>query len=260
MRFRTSDKKTISKFKKEGVEVHVNRIAFEGNSIRYVSRLQEHKTLVLFIHGAPGSGDAFYDYLSDSVLASKADIITMDRLGYGYSEFGQAETSIKRQTESVKTIINTYSYERVILVGHSYGGPIALRLAIEYPEMLKGMVLIAPALDPEHEKILGIAHLGRFRATRWLAPASFKVATDEKFTHVDELQKLDSLDFSQIKTPIVHIHGTKDKLVPFENLAYAESKIASELFKKVIIEDENHFIPWTQQELVTQEIIRLIEP
>ncbi len=261
MRFRTSDKKTFKRFHEEGIAVQVETIPFDGKGLRCVSRKGAKNTsLVLFIHGAPGSGDAFYDYLSDSALASNADLMTVDRLGYGYSDFGKPELSIERHVQSIKSILQTQAYKNIILVGHSYGGPIALRYAIEYPNDIKGVLLIAPAIDPDHEKIMSVAHLGRFAPTRWLAPATFRVATDEKFSHVQELRKLDSLDFNQIVVPIVHMHGKKDDLVPFENLAYAQAKIPSKHFKKIVLDNENHFIPWTQHELVTKELLQLLEP
>jgi pimeloyl-ACP methyl ester carboxylesterase len=261
MRFRTSNKKTFKRFHEEGIAIQIDTVLFNSKNIRCVSRKEQTNTsLVLFIHGAPGSGDAFYDYLSDSVLASHADLMTMDRLGYGYSDFGNPELSIEQQALSIRAILQTQQYEKIILVGHSYGGPIALRYAIDFPNEVNAVLLIAPAVDPENEKIMTIAHLGRYRSTRWLAPATLRVATDEKFSHVRELQKLDSLDFERITVPIVHIHGKKDALVPFKNMAYAESKVPSSLFKKVVLENETHFIPWTQHQLVTKEILELLEP
>ena len=54
-----------------------------------------------------------------------------------------------------------------------------------------------------------------------------------------------------------HFHGRKDKLVPFENLSYAKQHFSNCEFKEVIFEEENHFIPWTQQDTITATLLKL---
>jgi pimeloyl-ACP methyl ester carboxylesterase len=60
--------------------------------------------------------------------------------------------------------------------------------------------------------------------------------------------------------PVSLIHGTKDVLVPFENLNYAREKLTrSDTVLIKIFEGENHFIPWTKKKEIVSELVRLID-
>ena len=61
--------------------------------------------LLVFIHGAPGSWADFEKYLQDSELLDKYRMISIDRLGYGSSQYGQPVTAIHDQSESIQALI-----------------------------------------------------------------------------------------------------------------------------------------------------------
>ncbi|MFK7900144.1 MAG: alpha/beta fold hydrolase [Cyclobacteriaceae bacterium] len=93
--FRTSDKSALKAYKKKGIELKIHHKPFQSIPIRYLEtgETTDDAPLILFLHGAPGSSNAFDTYLQDSVLLSKATLVSVDRLGYGYSNYGKAETS-----------------------------------------------------------------------------------------------------------------------------------------------------------------------
>ncbi len=45
--------------------------------------------LVVLVHGTPGSSNGFMDYLADSLLPEKAQLIALDRPGFGDSDYGK---------------------------------------------------------------------------------------------------------------------------------------------------------------------------
>lgn len=258
MSFRYSDKKLISLFKNEDLKPVIKYHEFENHSLRYLELITNpHLPYVVFIHGAPGSSADYLEYFRDEELYSKVNIISVDRLGYGYSNFGNAQISIHKQAEAIQSIINkTHKSDDIILVGHSYGGPIVIKMAMEYPNAYKSLLLLAPALDPSHEKEFKIGQLAMINPTRWLTPPALRVAADEKFSHVDELNKMVTL-YNQIKVPVVHAHGTKDSLVPYENLAFSERKIDTDLFNPISLDDADHFLPWSHHDLIVDTIIQM---
>lgn len=77
-----------------------------------------------------GSSADFYNYLLDTDLQQQANLISIDHLGYGYSNFGKAETSLKKQADFVNYVTAKYKDNAVILVGWSFGGPIICKAAI----------------------------------------------------------------------------------------------------------------------------------
>lgn len=245
-------------FKNAEVQPVVNYLNIGELNIRYLELVRD-STLpyVVFIHGAPGSLSDYEAYFKDKKLYSKLNLLSIDRPGYGYSNFGNSETSIKRQSKTIHSAIEKICQNnQVIIVGHSYGGPIALRMAIDYPSAYKGLILLAPALDPENEKVIKLARIPMIQPFRWLTPPALKVAADEKNTHIEELQKMLGY-YDQLKIPVCHIHGDEDSLVPYENLDFSIKHIPTEILETVTLEDADHFLPWSHHRLVVDKIIEM---
>lgn len=261
MSFRTKDKKVYDYFQEKAISVKIHRKQFENRTIRYLEASkdtnQHKKTALIFVHGAPGSSDNYHKYLADQTLLSEATLISIDRLGYGYSDYGKSEISIAKQAEQVKFVIDQYNMDKVILVGHSYGGPVVGKCAIDYPENLAAIVMLAPVNDPYNEKIFWFSHFARWKLTKWLLPKSLKVAGDEKFSHKAELAKM-SKQWSSIRLPVVHIHGRKDKIAPPINLDFSINNIDSNYLRVIDLEDTNHFIPWSDYGLVKKVLLELL--
>jgi len=212
---------------------------------------------IVFIHGAPGSLADYLKYFKDDELLKKVNLFSVDRIGYGHSGFGKSETSIKVQGEAINSIIeNECKNKNIILVGHSYGGPIAIQMAMEFAAKYKGIILLAPALDPDNEKEIKLAQLPMYQPIRWLTPPALRVAADEKNSHVEELRKM--LDnYNSIQIPVWHIHGTSDSLVPHENLEFSKRKISSHLLNAISLKKVDHFLPWSHYNLVVEKILKM---
>lgn len=261
MTLRLTDKKIQKHFADKNIPVQIHHQTFQDRSLRYVETglgKSIDQPLIIFVHGAPGSSDAFFDYLSDSLLLSKARLISVDRPGYGYSEYGKAETSISNQAAAIHFIVNQYQTSKVILVGHSFGGPIVGKCAIDHPEKIDQLLFLAPVNDPNSEKIFWFSHFGKWKLTRWILSKSLKVAADEKFSHIEELKKMES-EWSQIKIPVTHMHGGKDNLAPIANIDFSKKHIAPELLKIVEWPKGNHFIPWNHFAEVREELLLCLD-
>ncbi|NJM26321.1 MAG: alpha/beta hydrolase [Bacteroidia bacterium] len=94
--------------------------------------------VVIFVHGSPGSLDAFIHFLTDSILLQRAVLVSVDRPGFGQSNFGVAEPSLHQQGELLMPLLNRYKKENksIFLVGHSLGGPLIARMAIDHPDLV----------------------------------------------------------------------------------------------------------------------------
>jgi len=256
--FRESDRKVLREFKKTTIKPEIYRENYQGKTMRYISTKPINNSLptLLFIHGAPGSAGNYFRYLKDKDLSQKANLITLDRLGYGYSDFGNAETSLEKQAESIYAIAEKHKLNNLILVGWSYGVPIAAKMAYKYSEV-KHSVLVAGAISPEDEKFFGIAKMAQWKLTKWMVPKSLRIADKEKMTHVEELTNMLS-DWNKIKTPITYYHGTKDKLVPYKNMAFITSKVNDSLLKAVTLNEANHFILFKNYDIVKKELLEVL--
>ena len=261
MTFRDTDAKVERYFAKKEQPIQIRRISFANRQIRIVETKnikQDSLPLVIFVHGAPGSAKDFQRYLTDSVLLTKARMITFDRPGYGYSGYGQAITDIGQQAAAVEAIANDVQPARLILVGHSYGGPIVGRYAMDYPNQASAIMMLAPVIDPESEKIFWYANFAKWRATRWMLSKAWQVSGDEKFAHPGELQKM-TAGWSSIDIPVVHLHGKRDRqLAPYGNVTFSEKRIHSDILKLLIMEKAGHVIHFTRYDVVQKELLELL--
>ena len=256
--FHTEDQKAGRYFEKREVPAHIRYLDFHGTPSRYIEcGLDHEKKLVVFVHGAPGSSNNFFSYLADSALLQRARLVAIDNLGYGNSGSGKAETSIAVQAEQVRQVVEQYQADTVILLGHSYGGPIVAKCAMDFPEKLTAIVMLAPVNDPDNEPIFWYSHFGRWKATRWMLPAALKVAADEKFSHAEALAAIAG-GWKTISIPVVHIHGRKDGLAPLSNMAFSEKNIPPQYLNLIYMENTGHLIPWTDYEIVRETLLGLL--
>lgn len=254
-----SETKLTDYFKTKKMKPTSATYSINGRSVFYTSIGSDTLPMVMFVHGAPGSWTDYVKYFGDENLVSKAHLVAVDRPGYGNSGLGNAVTSIEEQAEMLKPLLAlNKSHQPIILLGHSYGGPIAARIAMDFPDQIKAMILLAPAIDPDNEKMFWVNKPASWKAVQYILPAMMLTAQKEKETHASELRKMEN-DWGKITASTIYMYGDKDGLVPPVNVEYAKKKITNAPLEVIEFHNENHFIPWTQQDSVTRVILRYIE-
>lgn len=251
--FRMSDEEAKSELLDHGVNVIFKDLKVEGQNIHYVYTAQSKNTLAIFVHGSPGSWNAFIDFFKTDSLLKDMDILAMDRPGFGNSDYGHAEPSLEKQASYLNKVANNFSHPRKILIGHSLGGAIIARMAVTQPKSYDGLIFVAASIDPDMEKDEWYRRAIDSRVGGWLTPKDFEVSNDEILPLKKELESMKPL-WREIMIPSIVIHGTKDSLVPVENVDFAIAMLKDSLTKIQLIEGANHFIPWTHPE----EIIKAI--
>lgn len=111
-------------------------------SVAYADLGSGENTIIL-IHGL-ASNAGFWRY-NTSELAKNNRVIVIDLPGYGKSQKGDYPYTLGFYAETVKNLITTLKLKNVTLVGHSMGGQISIIFALKYPELIKKLVLAAPA-------------------------------------------------------------------------------------------------------------------
>jgi pimeloyl-ACP methyl ester carboxylesterase len=100
---------------------------------------------VILIHGA-FIADTFRPLLVEPSLASGYRLILYHRRGYGGSSHDSGPLSIAQESADCQGLLRHLDVERAHLVGHSYGGVVALQLALDAPELARSLALLEPAL------------------------------------------------------------------------------------------------------------------
>ncbi|MGD9893084.1 MAG: alpha/beta fold hydrolase, partial [Dehalococcoidia bacterium] len=100
---------------------------------------------VLLVHGAL-IADAFAPLLAESALTERYRLIQYHRQGYAGSSRVDRPVSIEQQTADARAVLRHVGVERAHIAGHSYGGVIALQLALDAPEVVQSLVLLEAGL------------------------------------------------------------------------------------------------------------------
>ena len=99
---------------------------------------------LVLIHGLGGQCCHFTYGVVDQ-LASHFRVIAVDRPGSGYStRNADTSASLETQAKNIVALIDALQLERPFVVGHSLGGAVALALALNHPQRIAGLALIAP--------------------------------------------------------------------------------------------------------------------
>jgi pimeloyl-ACP methyl ester carboxylesterase len=106
---------------------------------------------IVILHGLGGQMGNFTYALLER-LTDEFRVILMDRPGSGYSNRAPGATGrLTEQAATVAEFIRKLGLEQPLLVGHSLGGAIALGVALDHPEVVKGLALVAPVTHlPKH--------------------------------------------------------------------------------------------------------------
>ena len=253
-----SDKKARQYFEEKDLDLRIKKIEVENHQIHYADIGDEQLPAVIFFHGAPGGWNAFIDFMSNPALLQVTRMISVDRPGYGYSGYGDPITSLQRQCELLKPILEEVRDQKTILVGHSLGGPIVARLAMEYPDLVNGLIMVGPSIDPEMEKDEWYRYIFRSALGRLLLPGSFWSTNEEIFFLKEELAAMLPM-WQKIKMPVIVIQGTEDTLVPKENAFFAQKMIDSNYLDIWLEAGVNHFIPWNRPDLIEKAILKQLD-
>lgn len=118
-------------------------VSVDGVKVRVLERPGREPAVVL-VHGLPGTAN---DWDAVTKLLPGRRTIAFDRPGFGYSDGGYF--AFDRQLEILANLLHQVGTYRPILVGHSYGGTVALGFAAKHPEAVRGLVLVDAAAAGE---------------------------------------------------------------------------------------------------------------
>lgn len=259
LQWRNSDEEISQKFNDLDIVTEISYFKVDSLDIdvRIQSVPSEGKETfnLVFLHGSPSSLSAWDGYLVSDSLRQITTMHAIDRPGYGYSNFGDEITSINTQSVIISAVIDDKKLKNVIVIGSSYGGPVAARVGF-LNNRVKAAVMMSPAIDPTIEKDIWASRFTQWKLTRWLVPTGYRVAGDEKKVHAKELELIEK-DWKDITIPVVHIHGDIDDLVPYENVDFSTKNFQD--IKIVTIPEKGHEIAWKFSNLMIPHLLELME-
>jgi len=232
-----------------------------GRQMHYV-KTGKGSQLIVFVHGSPGSWDAFAEYLANEELATNARLVSVDRFGFGLSEPEKPEPSLFEQCEFISKIVKLETQlsnvKSAILVGHSFGGPVVACVAAKNPSIVSQIIFLAASLDPELEKISWYQDVGNWYLIRAILPRALDHSNQEILPLKRELEELKS-ELVKIRADIIALHGNDDSLVPYGNVKFIETNFFHLKPAIFTLENEGHFFIWGRADFVIKILRELTE-
>jgi pimeloyl-ACP methyl ester carboxylesterase len=122
----------------------------DGERIHYVDTGGTGPAVVM-IHGL-GGNLLHFDYALAGCLAGEFRLILVDRPGSGYSSRAAgADATLTAQAAAIARLIGALGLKRPLVVGHSLGGAVSLALALDHPDCVGGLALVAPLTQTQEE-------------------------------------------------------------------------------------------------------------
>jgi 3-oxoadipate enol-lactonase len=192
----------------------------DGFEIRYLEA--GHGTPLVCFHGAGGLRLSH----AHELLAERHRVIAFETPGFGGSPVNQRSKSMMELAATMGAAITALNLERFSLWGISFGGKLALSLAVQAPERLDALVLAAPAAIrrgsaplPRGPQILELlyAHPERRLDKTPLAPeveAQQRELVERLIGPPRDAELEDAM--RELRVPTLVLFGTEDRLTPPE--------------------------------------------
>ena len=108
---------------------------------------------VLLLHGL-GCDHTTWEPVIDT-LAKRYTVIAPDLLGHGLSDKPRADYSVGGYANGMRDLLTVLGIDKVTVVGHSFGGGVAMQFAYQFPERTERMMLVGSGgLGPEVSRFI----------------------------------------------------------------------------------------------------------
>jgi pimeloyl-ACP methyl ester carboxylesterase len=197
-------------------------------------------------------------------------VYTLDLPGHGQSGRGGCKT-IECYADTVVAFLKAVDVDQAVVVGHSMGGAIAQKLALQHPGWVSALGLVgtgarlrvAPAIlesirdDLEHAVDL----ITRYAWASDADPSLMELGRDDlRNTGADVLlddflacDRFDVMDrLGEIEVPVLVVNGTADRLTPTKYARFLAEHIAGA--RLVVVEGAGHMVMLERPEEVAEAV------
>jgi pimeloyl-ACP methyl ester carboxylesterase len=121
-------------------EPEVRYLTIHGHRRAYVKA--GRGPAVLLLHGLGCDHTTWKPIIA--ALSRRYTVIAPDLLGHGKSDKPRADYSVAGYANGMRDLLTVLGIDKVTVVGHSFGGGIAMQFAYQFPERTERMILVAP--------------------------------------------------------------------------------------------------------------------
>ncbi|MBI2449991.1 MAG: alpha/beta hydrolase [Candidatus Nealsonbacteria bacterium] len=238
---------------------------------------------ILILHGW-GSSSKNWSRVKELLENQGYKVFVPDLPGFGENSAPEKPWSVDDYTEWTRRYCDKNNLPHFFLIGHSFGGGIAVKFSCAYPEMVSKLILVSPALRRRQTVkqiiFLFLTKLGKFVFTitglilLWpleekIKKILYKLAGTTDYHKLDingmlmmkeTFKKITKEDLthclSKIKSPTLIVWGAQDVMTPIREAYIAKKEINNARLE--IIEDGEHGLNLQKPEILAEKIIRFI--
>lgn len=224
--------------------------------------------ILIFIHGW-GVDATSWSGVIEKFLPYASRIFAVDLPGFGKSENPKHTFDVGCYTDIMEEFIKKLNIKEAVLIGHSFGGRIALRLSIKIPKSILKSVLVSSAgIRTRSRRVKILKKLSKIMKLFFgrsenikekaykLVGSDYQLKPELKDTFRRVINEEDTNLFSKVSVPTLLLWGEVDKITPLSSGKRMNKEIKnSEIF---IIPDVGHFIFLDEPEIFVRKIIKFI--
>jgi pimeloyl-ACP methyl ester carboxylesterase len=189
---------------------------------------------VVIVTGTPSWSEYWAPVIAE--LPESREMIVADRPGFRDSEPREAVRDLAKQADALAPMLGARPGQRVLLVGQSFGAPVATLMAQRYPERVHAVVLMSAFFGdrgPTARRLFGVG-----RVVQPLLPRDLRNSIAEINSQRAQLPAaLQAL--ASLRQPVVFVHGDEDNFVPLE----ADRRLAADHNRQlVVVANGDHFL------------------
>ncbi len=187
------------------------------------------------------------------------DMVVLSRPGFGRGHRG-AYPDFDEQVAAAKPFLpgGDYGDKKIVTLGVSYGGELALKTALDYPDAVKGVVTVAALIDEPHDYALQLEKLGSVTGIEPYVPNRWLKVRNEIVGRRAQIGPLmDRL--SALAAPVEVLHGDFDAIVPKSNAAKLMQALPDAWGGLEIIPGGTHYLELQYPRRLHRAVQRVIE-
>jgi pimeloyl-ACP methyl ester carboxylesterase len=207
------------------------RVNLKGVDYHYEVRGQGDPLLLL--HGGLGNGDMFEPLLP--ILGPGRQLITVDLQGHGRSSLGSRPIRCEAIADDVAALLKRLGRAKVDVLGYSFGGCVALRLAVQHPDVVRRLALVSTPFSadgwyPEMRPLQAQVSAALFPMMKETPMYKSYVAVAPRPDQFPRLldamgesmrQSYDwSVDVAKLKMPVMLVFGDADMVRPEHQIKF----------------------------------------
>jgi len=113
----------------------------EANGIKYYYEISGKGEPLLLLHGGLGSTDMFKPIMP--AFTEHRQVIAIDLQGHGRTELGTRKISLPDLGDDIASVLTRLGLKNVDVMGYSFGGGVAFRLAVQHSDMVRRLALVS---------------------------------------------------------------------------------------------------------------------